>query len=964
MKFKIRQPLPKITISYSALTLWLCMFPSIGATATIDWNYNGSTDWGSAVNWNAGRIPGSFDFVRINQSGSQGPVISGTSFTINNLSLGDSANGSLIIHNGGELITTGGVTTIGNSQGQNGSVTVSGRGSVWNVNNGVFLGNEGNGSLTIENGATVNMLSAVPKSSTIFMGANNPGGTDYLTITGTGSSLNLTQWLLLAYGGNASFHDTTSIVEVSDGAIINADGIDVGYGGHGILTVNSGGTIVTQHGLISPYVGSKGEVTISGQGSRWSIAEELNVAFSGNGSLTVSDGGKLEDKTGFIASGSGSTANVTVTGLGSHWDNSGELYIGAAGNGTLTINNGGYVSSYNGFIAAYTGSTADVTVTGSGSRWENTNGLVISYQGDGVLTIAEGATVSALAGVNIAVLDDTNGTLNIGAAANQSASAPGTLVAPEITFGSGNGNIVFNHTAGSDEHYIFSPMVTGNGSIDFISGVTTFTAPNTYSGLTTIDGGSLKAGNDNTFSPNSQYTVNTNGSMDLAGFNQEVGELVNAGSIAFNGMPGSSFSVTNNYTGKHGILVLNTELGDDTSSTDKLIVNGDTSGQTDVIINNVGGQGAETINGIDIIEVKGQSDGTFTLKNRVVAGAYEYFLHKNSLGTEDGDWYLRSSLSDGNKEGSTLRPESGSYLANITEASSLFNLRLADREGRAENSSMWLRQVGTHTRFRDNSGQLKTQSNKYVIQGGGELFDTRLAENDRLGVGVMFGYGHISSHTGSTLSGQSSKGDLNGYSAGVYGTWYQNAKNHDGVYIDSWLQYNWFNANVNGNQLSTESYNINGFNAAIESGYRLPVYQGQNGQVFITPQAQATWSGQSSNNHIELNGTRVKADAKDNIQTRLGIKLSRDGVSERDKGQDKLFTVYTEANWLYNSKQASAQLGELHIYQDGTRNIGELKLGMEGKLNRHLNIWTNVTQQLGDAGYSNTGVVLGVKYAF
>ena len=42
-----------------------------------------------------------------------------------------------------------------------------------------------------------------------------------------------------------------------------------------------------------------------------------------------------------------------------------------------------------------------------------------------------------------------------------------------------------------------------------------------------------------------------------------------------------------------------------------------------------------------------------------------------------------------------VRPEAGSYMANIAAAGKLFNLRLEDREGRAENSSMWLRQQGS-----------------------------------------------------------------------------------------------------------------------------------------------------------------------------------------------------------------------------------------------------------------------------
>jgi len=48
----------------------------------------------------------------------------------------------------------------------------------------------------------------------------------------------------------------------------------------------------------------------------------------------------------------------------------------------------------------------------------------------------------------------------------------------------------------------------------------------------------------------------------------------------------------------------------------------------------------------------------------------------------------------------------------------------------------------------------------------------------------------------------------------------------------------------------------------------------------------------------------------------------------------------------------------------GTRNIGEIKAGVEGQINTNLNLWGNVAQQLGDAGYSDTQAVLGIKYLF
>ncbi len=133
------------------------------------------------------------------------------------------------------------------------------------------------------------------------------------------------------------------------------------------------------------------------------------------------------------------------------------------------------------------------------------------------------------------------------------------------------------------------------------------------------------------------------------------------------------------------------------------------------------------------------------LLGRAVAGPYEYFLQQGTLTDPDNkDWYLRSTFGgiapvsgdtgggDDSGRGATkdipassktLRPEAGGYMANLAAAQTLFNLRLNDREGRAENSSMWLRQVGSRTGFSDGSGQLHSTANAYVVQGGGEVLN-------------------------------------------------------------------------------------------------------------------------------------------------------------------------------------------------------------------------------------------------
>ncbi|VTN08508.1 Outer membrane protein IcsA autotransporter precursor [Raoultella terrigena] len=52
------------------------------------------------------------------------------------------------------------------------------------------------------------------------------------------------------------------------------------------------------------------------------------------------------------------------------------------------------------------------------------------------------------------------------------------------------------------------------------------------------------------------------------------------------------------------------------------------------------------------------------------------------------------------------------------------------------------------------------------------------------------------------------------------------------------------------------------------------------------------------------------------------------------------------------------------VKQNGAKNIAELKMGVEGQLNKQFGLWGNVAQQLGDKGYSDTSATLGGKYSF
>ncbi|EGH8422105.1 autotransporter outer membrane beta-barrel domain-containing protein [Escherichia coli] len=326
------------------------------------------------------------------------------------------------------------------------------------------------------------------------------------------------------------------------------------------------------------------------------------------------------------------------------------------------------------------------------------------------------------------------------------------------------------------------------------------------------------------------------------------GNLENGGTVQMNsegGKPGNVLTVNGNYTGNNGLMTFNATLGGDNSPTDKMNVKGDTQGNTRVRVDNIGGVGAQTVNGIELIEVGGNSAGNFALTTGTVeAGAYVYTLAKGK-GNDEKNWYLTSKW-DGvtppdtpdpinnppvvDPEGpSVYRPEAGSYISNIAAANSLFSHRLHDRLGEPQYidslhsqgsaSSMWMRHVGGHERSRAGDGQLNTQANRYVLQLGGDLAQWSSNAQDRWHLGVMAGYANQHSNTQSNRVGYKSDGRISGYSAGLYATWYQNDANKTGAYVDSWALYNWFDNSVSSDNRSADDYDSRGVTASVEGGY-------------------------------------------------------------------------------------------------------------------------------------------------
>ncbi len=348
---------------------------------------------------------------------------------------------------------------------------------------------------------------------------------------------------------------------------------------------------------------------------------------------------------------------------------------------------------------------------------------------------------------------------------------------------------------------------TGNGDWDGKSltklgaGKLTLSGANTYTGDTNVQEGTLWLSGDGsigemgsqqavnvasgaTFGGSNGTTVNgkvTNEGTLVFGDSEETGaiftlngDLINMGTMtsgSSSSTPGNTLYVDGNYTGNGGSLYLNTVLGDDDSATDKLVITGDASGTTDLYINGIG-DGAQTTNGIEVVDVGGVSTSdAFELKNEVNAGLYTYRLYWNE---SDNDWYLASKAqsddddsggddtpSDGGDDGGNVTPpddggdggnvtppddggdggdvtppddggdvapqyraDIGAYMGNQWMARNLQMQTLYDREGsqyRNADGSVWARFKAGKAESEAVSGNIDMDSNYSQFQLGGDI---------------------------------------------------------------------------------------------------------------------------------------------------------------------------------------------------------------------------------------------------
>ncbi|EOJ5650087.1 autotransporter outer membrane beta-barrel domain-containing protein [Escherichia coli] len=796
---------------------------------------------------------------------------------------------------------------------------------------------------------------------------NSNDGSNAVYANGQNSTID-TNGYTITTTGTRSF-----ATNASDGGVVNINGgkIEVyGVSAHAISAkaggvVNVNGTQTIVEGVNSNGVFANGgdihlkQTTITTTNEKsYAIASES----SSSGYTSISDSQIItsgKNSHGIHAS----QGNLTVS----------DSDIKTKGNNArgISISNKAVIDLNNVSITTWGGERADGLVVGGVLKGRNlavlaegSNSYAAVMADTGVLDLQGSSLVSK----QYAALDFTNqGNSRTGAIATfGDSSLHGNTAAILATNSVGQIDMI-NSTARSDMGILANigsnAEITVDASQKSVLSGTTSVATGSTLNILLSDGASWISGGDSTV---------TNLLLDN-------GNLVISGPDATRNV-GNVVTVTGDYRGNNGNIEFNTVLAGDDSATDKLIVQGNTSGKTFVTVNKAGGSGAQTLNGIELIHVDGQSDGEFTQTGRIAAGAYDYTLGRGT-GVNSGNWYLTSGKNSPipDSHNNDLRPEAGTYTANLVAANTMFVTRLHERLGQMQytdvitgeqkNTSMWMRHEGGHNRWHDASGQLKTQSNRYVVQLGGDIAQWGWGKTDRWHLGVMAGYGNDHSSTDAARTGYRSKGSVNGYSTGLYATWYADDETHKGAYLDTWAQYGWFNNYVKGDGLQGESWKSKGLTASLETGYtwKAGEFSGSQGSLnewYIQPQAQIVWMGVKADKHRENNGTRVESTGDDNVRTRLGVKTWIKGHNKMDDGKSREFSPFVEVNWLHNTRDFGTRMNGVTVHQDGARNIGEVKTGVEGQINPHLNLWGNVRVQVGDKGYNDTSAMLGVKYTF
>jgi autotransporter family porin len=529
------------------------------------------------------------------------------------------------------------------------------------------------------------------------------------------------------------------------------------------------------------------------------------------------------------------------------------------------------------------------------------------------------------------------------------------------------------------------------------------------------------------------HSANNISGMNLSGrgFNWVGGANLTNASITFiaptDGSYGAAIVTNGDYAASNTTITLNTYFDAGGTSvanqgTNRILINGNATGQTTLVVNNNGGPGAQTdsngngrndaLEGISVVQVAGSSTaGAFLLKGDYVAvGPYQYRLYAYQPGQSNagqrlvdgsGNSFWDYRLQNGSSSQPTpsptpnptpstpqpttdgtasvrpvVVPQVPSYLSASTAMLSygMRNLgtlhdRLGDIQQGHDSSAgnaveMYARTFGgnyeySSNRSADQYGYDFDQNDRGVQIGGTWLKTGNDTSTFRLG---MYGSTGTSRISPKAVDGSSAM-RMNASSIAATATYTHSS----GFYLDGVVARSYYNTSVDTAYRGYDMANMkaHAWTYSLEAGY--PFVFANN--VRLAPQTQVIYQSLRTNAFGDADGLNVTPEDTGAWTGRVGANLSKTFVT--DGGQR--WTPWLRTNYLLSSNsQSTVTVTSEEWGVSGslvTGNVGQawqLGAGLTGALTRNVAVYGSADYQgsVGSAGQQGWSANLGLRWRF
>lgn len=479
------------------------------------------------------------------------------------------------------------------------------------------------------------------------------------------------------------------------------------------------------------------------------------------------------------------------------------------------------------------------------------------------------------------------------------------------------------------------------------------------------------------------------------------GDLHNSGLVDLrnpSGVPGNVLTVNGNYAGTNGLVNINTALGGDASATDKLVVNGNTSGTTRVQVNNTGGAGAQTVNGIQVVQVNGTSSvGNFTLASPVQAGAYEYGLHRG--GNTDGDansFYLGSAylsppmwpLPDPpvvQPQPEVWRPAVPGYVLGQVASNELglgllgsLHKRVGEQQtfkwdhcgcdDKAPADQVWGRLHAQRVDI-DGKRQFGSEQNLQFVQFGKDLSIAHSGDpgdKSRTHTGLSMGYGRTTTDFNDRRRGDAGMGYDTGKMKGQMATLgaYHTRYADNGSYLDLVGQLHAVHNKYTDKYGGEGTQKGAGFGLSAEVGRPWQIGESQ---WLIEPQAQLSYQATRYRGFSD-DVSSVDGFTGQSLRARLGGRLAWNDKADRADKLTRTNTFYVTANLLHEFMDPeTVTVGGTSVSEDWAKKTwAEIGVGAQLPLSKSTYLYGGLQYQrsLGDRSREGVSGQLGVRVAW